>query len=91
MEELTSEQIETLYKSGLASVLFINTDINYAAWITRTTIPIAESEWKNSIKKNVEYLEYLKSYTKLDGKTSIWTSEDFTTIDAAITTGKKLY
>ncbi len=37
------------------------------------------------------HLEIIKAYKKLDETTSIWTSEDFTAIDAAITAGKKLY
>ena len=48
-------------------------------------------EWKEMIERNVTHLELIKAYKKLDGSTSIWTSEDFTAIDAAITAGKKLY
>ena len=43
------------------------------------------------IQRNTEHLEIIKAYTKTDGTTSIWTTEDFTAIDAAITAGKKLY
>ena len=43
------------------------------------------------IERNVTHLELIKAYKKLDGTTSIWTSEDFTAINAAITAGKKLY
>ncbi len=50
-----------------------------------------ETEWKAKIQRNVEHLEIIKAYTKVDGTTSIWTSEDFTAIDAAIVAGKKLY
>ena len=50
-----------------------------------------EDEWKDRIKRNVEHLEIIKDYKKLDETTSIWTSEDFTAIDAAIVTGKKVY
>ena len=50
-----------------------------------------EQEWKDRIKRNTDHLEIIKVYTKTDGTTSIWTSEDFTAIDAAITAGKKLY
>ena len=39
-------------------------------------------------KRNVDHLEIIKAYKKVDGTTSIWTSEDFTAIDAAITSGK---
>ena len=34
--------------------------------------------------RNVEHLELMKAKKKLDGTTSIWTSESFTAIDAAI-------
>ena len=50
-----------------------------------------ETEWKAMISRNVEHLELIKAYKKIDGTTSIWTSEDFTAIDAAVIAGKKLY
>ena len=50
-----------------------------------------DDEYKAKIKRNVEHLEIIKAYKKLDGTTSIWTSESFTDIDAAITKGKTLY
>ena len=34
--------------------------------------------------RNKEHLELMKAKKKLDGTTSIWTSESFTAIDAAI-------
>jgi hypothetical protein len=34
--------------------------------------------------RNVEHLELMKAKKKLDGTTSIWNSESFTAIDAAI-------
>ena len=43
------------------------------------------------IERNVKHLETSKAYKKVDGKTSIWTTESFTAIDAAITTGKAIY
>ena len=43
------------------------------------------------IQRNTEHLEIIKLYKKLDKTTSIWGSEDFTAIDAAIVTGKKVY
>ena len=43
------------------------------------------------IKRNVDHLENIKNYKQADGETSIWTSESFTDIDAAITKGKTLY
>ena len=51
-----------------------------------------ETEWKEMIQRNTEHLEIIKAYKKeSDGTTSIWTSESFTAIDAAITTGKAIY
>ena len=43
------------------------------------------------IERNVKHLEIIKNYKKFDGTTSIWTTESFTDIDAAITKGKTLY
>ena len=43
------------------------------------------------MKRNVEHLETIKAYKKEDDTTSIWTSESFTAIDAAITSGKAKY
>ena len=95
MEEKTAEEIAAIYSAAGDSVTVINADATYSAYSTRLTnagfIPNIESEWKDAIKKNVEHLEIIKAYTKTDGTTSIWTSESFTDIDAAITAGKKLY
>ena len=41
-----------------------------------------------AVDRNVEHLELMKAMKKEDGTTSIWTSESFTAIDAAITAGK---
>ena len=49
-----------------------------------------DTEYKERIKRNVVHLETIKTYKKIDGTTSIWTSEDFTAIDAAITKGNGL-
>ena len=35
--------------------------------------------------------DIIKAYKKEDGTTSIWTSEDFTAQDAAVTLGKSKY
>ena len=48
-------------------------------------------EQKDEIKRNVEHLEIIKAYKKEDNTTSIWTSEDFTAQDAAVTLGKTKY
>ena len=66
-----------------------NADASYSAYTTRTGSTDTEAEWKAYIKRNTDHLEIIKAYTKTDGTTSIWTTEDFTAIDAAITAGKK--
>tara|TARA_Y100000114_G_scaffold73664_1_gene67510 strand:- start:130 stop:405 length:276 start_codon:yes stop_codon:yes gene_type:complete len=91
MEELTADEIAKIFSAAGDSVTVINTDASYSAWKTRTGLLDTETEWKAMIQRNVEHLEIIKDYKKLDEKTSIWTSEDFTDIDAAIVAGKKLY
>ena len=91
-EERTSEEIAKLYSGAGDCVNVINEHSNYsefkAANSDRTE---TETEWKEWIKKCVEHLEIIKTYKKNDDTTSIWTTESFTDIDAAIDSGKKLY
>ena len=82
MEERTADEIAKIFSAAGDSV----TEIGTAQASDET-----DDDFKDRIKRNVEHLEVIKAYTKLDGSTSIWTSEDFTAIDAAITAGKKLY
>ena len=49
---------------------------------------LLDAEWKETLQRNVDHLETIKAYKKEDGTTSIWGSENFTAIDAAITSGK---
>ena len=91
MEEKTADEIAKIFSAAGDSVTLINTDASYSAYTTRTGSTDTEAEWKARIKRNTDHLEIIKVYTKTDGTTSIWTSEDFTAIDAAITAGKKLY
>tara|TARA_R100001443_G_scaffold97504_1_gene104341 strand:+ start:266 stop:523 length:258 start_codon:yes stop_codon:yes gene_type:complete len=84
MEERTADEIAKIFLTAGDSVTLINTD-------TAANANETEAEWKDRIKRNVDHLEIIKAYKKLDGTTSIWTSEDFTAIDAAIVTGKKVY
>ena len=84
MDELTPDEISKIYTNSLDSVTLINSDTEKASDET-------EDDWKDRIKRNVTHLEIIKGYKKLDGTTSIWTTEDFTSIDAAIITGKKVY
>ena len=91
MEEKTADEVAAIFSAAGDSVTLINADANYAAYVTRTDSSDTEDEWKDMIKRNVDHLEIIKAYKKLDETTSIWTSEDFTDINAAITAGKALY
>jgi len=91
MEEKTVDEIAEIFNTAGDSVSLINSDENYSAYTTRTESSSTEAEWKARIKKNTDHLEIIKAYKKTDGTTSIWTSESFTDIDAAITKGKTLY
>ena len=92
MEEKTADEIAAIFSAAGDSVTVINADANFAAYQTANPYSSdTEAEWKEMIERNVAHLELIKAYKKLDGTTSIWTSEDFTAIDAAITAGKKLY
>ena len=82
MEEKTADEIAAIFSAAGDSVTLIG---------TAQTSDETNDEFKAKIKRNVEHLEIIKGFKKLDGTTSIWTSEDFTAIDAAITAGKKLY
>ena len=82
MEELTADEIAAIFSAAGDSVTVIG---------TAQTSDETDEDFKDKIKRNVEHLEIIKAYKKLDETTSIWTSEDFTAIDAAITAGKKLY
>ena len=83
MEERTADEVAAIFSAAGDSVTLINTDTEKADNET-------ETEWKERIQRNVDHLEIIKGYKKLDETTSIWTSEDFTAIDAAITKGKGL-
>ena len=82
MEERTTDEIAAIFAAASDSV----TTIGVAKTELETT-----DEFKERIKRNVEHLEIIKGYKKLDETTSIWTTENFTAIDKAIVDGKKLY
>ena len=82
MEEKTADEIAAIFSAAGDSVTVINT----AKTEGETT-----DEYKDKIKRNVEHLEIIKGYKKIDETTSIWGSEDFTAIDKAIVDGKKVY
>ena len=82
MEERTTDEIAAIFSAAGDSVTVIG---------VAKTSDETDDDFKAKIKRNVEHLEIIKDYKKLDGTTSIWTSESFTDIDAAIVAGKKLY
>jgi hypothetical protein len=86
----TTEIIADIFKFAGDSVTLINRDADYAAYITRTDSGETEDTWKAMMKRNVDHLEIIKSHKHEDGST-IWGSEDFTAIDAAIVKGKTFY
>jgi len=82
MPERTADEVASIFTNAGDSVTLIN---SIAAQSTIT------DEDKATLKRNVDHLEIIKAYKKEDGTTSIWTSEDFTAQDAAVTLGKSKY
>ncbi len=82
MAERTTEEIAAIFTNAGDSVIVIN---------RLATLESLTTEEKERVKRNVEHLEIIKAFTKEDGTTSIWTTEDFTEQDAAVTLGKTLY
>ena len=82
MEEKTADEIAAIFSAAGDSVTVID---------TAKTSDETNDEYKDKMKRNVEHLEIIKLYKKLDETTSIWTSESFTAIDAAIVKGKAVY
>ena len=82
MEERTTNEIAEIFSAAGDSVAEIG--------VAKTELETTD-EFKDRIKRNVEHLEIIKGYKKLDETTSIWTSEDFTAIDKAIVDCKKIY
>ncbi len=82
MAERTTAEVAQVFSAAGDSVTLIN---ELAALSSLT------DEQKDTVKRNVEHLEIIKAYKKEDETTSIWTSEDFTAQDAAVTLGKSKY
>ena len=81
MEERTADEVAAIFSAAGDSVTVID---------TAKTSDETDADFKAKIQRNVDHLELIKAYKKLDDTTSIWTSESFTAIDAAITKGKGL-
>ena len=82
MAERTADEVATIFKNAGDSVTVIN---------TAKTADETDAEYKDKMKRNVDHLEIIKAYKKEDETTSIWCSEDFTAINAAISAGKAKY
>ena len=83
MEEiLSADEIAFIYSHATTNVNSIN---------TLSALSSITDDQKDKIQRSVEHLESIKEYKKRDNTTSIWTTEDFTAIDAAITLGKTKY
>ena len=81
MEEKTADEVAAIFSAAGDSVTVID---------TAKTSDETDADFKAKIQRNVDHLELIKAYKKTDGTTSIWGSESFTAIDAAITKGKGL-
>ena len=81
MPEKTADDVARIYKASKDSVTLIN------SIVAQSTIT---EEDKETVNRNVEHIETIKAYKKEDGTTSIWSSEDFSTHDAAVTAGKAI-
>ena len=79
MEERTAEEVAAIFAAAGDSVTVINGDKAEGQ---------SDADWKDVLQRNVDHLELIKAYKKVDGTTSIWTSESFTAQDAAVTAGK---
>ena len=79
MAERTADEVAAIFAAAGDSVTLING--NKAEGQT-------DADWKDDLERNVEHLETIKAYKKEDGTTSIWTTENFTAQDAAVTAGK---
>ena len=79
MAELTTNDVAEIFTAAGDSVTVINGNKGEDE---------TNADWKDKLKRNVDHLETIKAYKKEDETTSIWTSESFTAIDAAVTSGK---
>ena len=84
MEEKTAAELAEIYTNAGHSVTLINK-------LSSKPADYTDAEWKDRIKRNVRHLELVKALKKVDGTTSVWTTEDFTAYDAAVTAGKAIY
>ena len=79
MDEKTTDEVASIFSAAGDSVTVINAEVAKSS---------LTDEEKDTVQRNVDHLELIKAYKKVDETTSIWGSEDFTAIDAAVTAGK---
>ena len=79
MAEKTTDEVAAIFAAAGDSVTVINGNKESDE---------TDADWKDELQRNVDHLETIKAYKKEDGTTSIWGSENFTAIDAAVTSGK---
>ena len=79
MAERTSDEVAAIFTAAGDSVTVINGNKESDE---------TNADWKDKLQRNVDHLEFIKAYKKEDETTSIWTTESFTAIDAAVTSGK---
>ena len=79
MAERTSDEVAAIFTAAGDSVTIINGNKGEDE---------TNADWKDKLQRNVDHLEIIKAYKKEDETTSIWTTENFTAIDAAVTSGK---
>ncbi len=79
MDEKTTDEVASIFSAAGDSVTVINAEV------AKSTLT---DEEKDTVQRNVDHLELIKAYKKVDETTSIWGSEDFTAIDAAVTAVK---
>jgi len=74
---MSTEDIEVMYISGKDNVSVVDT------FVAKSSLTDVE---KDRLSQSVRHLEGIKKYKNGDGS-SVWTSEDFTDINNAITAG----
>ena len=79
MAERTTDEVAAIFTAAGDSVTVINGNKGEDE---------TNADWKDKLQRNVDHLEIIKAYKKEDETTSIWTTENFTAIDAAVTSGK---
>ena len=79
MAERTTDEVAAIFSAAGDSVTVISGNKSEDE---------TNAEWKDKLQRNVDHLEIIKAYKKEDETTSIWTTENFTAIDAAVTSGK---